>query len=61
MEHLGIFLAGSAVILILILTCWYYKYKRYRVDEGEYISDSQMYTILVEERKKEFNNDYSLI
>ena len=61
MEHLGIFLVGIAVILISGLTCWYYKYKRYRVDDGEYISDSQMYTILVEGRKQEFNNDYSLI
>ena len=61
MEHLGIFLACIVIILISVLACCYYKRTRYGVDKEEYISDSQMYTILFNERKKEFNDDYSLI
>ena len=61
MEHLVIFLVCIVMILISVLACWYYKHTRYNVDKEEYISDSHMYTILFNERKKEFNDDYSLI
>ena len=61
MEHLGIFLTCIVIILISVLACCYYKRTRYSVDKEEYISDSHMYTILFNKRKKEFNDDYSLI
>ena len=61
MEHPGIFLVCIVMILISIVACCGYKLIIYGVDKEEYISDSQMYTILFNERKKECNDDYSLI